>query len=160
MRLYEGFVLIDSMQANRGLEQIMDDIAKLLEKHGGVVIRSGVWGERKLAYEIQGARRGTYLLYYFKMDPLKIDDFKRDFKLYEKALRIMIIREDRSEEEILGQDSLSDQSAATPEQKEKTSSSAEETVEDKDKASEDAEETGEEETPSPSEEDKEALPQT
>lgn len=114
MRLYEGFFLIDSAQANRSLDSITEELTSLLQKHGSTVVRSGVWGERKLAYEVKGSKRGTYILYYFKMNPLKMVEFKQDLALSERVLRAMITREDRSEEEIMAKETLQDQSVPIP----------------------------------------------
>ena len=124
MRLYEAFVLLDSAIASKSLSSIQEEIQGLIEKYGGRILRSGVWGERKLAYEIQGVKRGTYLLYYFYLDPAKVADLRREFILNERILRVMILKEERSEEEIMQLDSLEDRSEQGKEEQEREEQTA------------------------------------
>ena len=57
------------------------------------------WDDRKLAYEVQGKGRGTYILVYFQCDPARIHAIERDVQLSEQVLRVMILRTDRMSRE-------------------------------------------------------------
>ena len=50
--------------------------------------------ERRLAYDIQGNKRGVYFLTYFKCDAQKLSAIERDARLSEKLLRSMLTRAD------------------------------------------------------------------
>jgi small subunit ribosomal protein S6 len=94
MNLYECMFLIDAGRANRAWEETEQELTKILGKHGGEVRRHSVYGERKLAYPVDGSRRGVYLLTYFEMDPDAIEELRVDLSLSEAALRYLILRVD------------------------------------------------------------------
>ncbi|RMF85697.1 MAG: 30S ribosomal protein S6 [Planctomycetota bacterium] len=56
--------------------------------------------ERKLAYEINGHKRGTYVLTYFNAEPERIADLERDARLSEHIMRALVLRSELSEEEL------------------------------------------------------------
>jgi ribosomal protein S6 len=51
--------------------------------------------ERKLAYEIAGSKRGTYVLVYFQSRPEKITQLEHDAKLTESILRLLVLKADK-----------------------------------------------------------------
>ena len=92
MSLYEGMFLLDSRQANRDWDGLMDGLKAVLAKHGGEVERDVKWGERKLAYEINGRRRGTYVLCYFKAPGEAITPIYREVELSDSIHRALILK--------------------------------------------------------------------
>ena len=110
MTLYEGFFLFDSAEANRNYASLTEEVETFIKKHGGEILRSDKWGERKLAYEIKGVKRGTYVIYYFHLDSLKVAELRRDFQLWDRLLRHMIVREERTQEEIMALETIVDTS--------------------------------------------------
>ena len=59
---------------------------------GGEILVSRLWTEQKLAYTINGHRKGTYWLTYFKMDSGKLTEFNRACRLNDHVLRHLAIR--------------------------------------------------------------------
>jgi ribosomal protein S6 len=59
--------------------------------------------ERKLAYEIKGRKRGTYVLTYFDAPPERIGELERDARLSEAILRLLVLRNDRISAERLAE---------------------------------------------------------
>ena len=92
MRLYEGLFLIDAGRAARDWEGAEADIVAMLEKHGASFRRKDRFDERKLAYPVEGSRRGAYLLAYLDTDPQSIDEIRQDLTLSESVLRFMFTR--------------------------------------------------------------------
>ena len=73
---------------------------KILEKAGAEIVSMKKWDERRLAYEINGKNRGTYILCYFHADGQKIRQIERDAQLSELILRVLILgTEGRSKED-------------------------------------------------------------
>lgn len=91
MRTYEGMFLLDPTQAAQEWEKMKNVITGMIEKRGGTIVSAKKWGERKLAYEIKGHKRGTYVLIYFQMTPQTITTLRRDFLLSETVLRSLIL---------------------------------------------------------------------
>ncbi len=74
-----------SKQVNAKLEKVITD-------NGGRIKDVDYWGERNLAYEIDGFGRGVYVLLVFKGTQTVIKELDRVAKLTDEILRHMIIR--------------------------------------------------------------------
>jgi len=87
-----------------GADSISTAVRKILEKAGAEIVSMKKWDERRLAYEINGRNRGTYILCYFHADGQKIRQIERDAQLSELILRVLILSaaggEGRSKEDI------------------------------------------------------------
>ena len=92
MNLYEGMFLLNSVEAKRDWEGLSGYVKDTLTKRGAEILKEEHWEDRKLAYEIAGQKRGTYLLIFFKFDPLGIAALRREFQLSEQTLRQLFIR--------------------------------------------------------------------
>jgi len=92
LSLYEGMFLLDNRQANRDWEGSLASVQSIVTKHGGTIVRSSKWGERRLAYEIKGRRRGTYLLLYFTAEGDAVNRIYREGELSDLILRQLILK--------------------------------------------------------------------
>lgn len=90
-KLYEGMFLIDSAQATADWEGVLAGIRAILERAQADIVSLRKWDERKLAYEIGGKSRGTYILSYFRAEGHRIGDIERDVQLSEKIMRALIL---------------------------------------------------------------------
>ncbi len=90
-RLYEGMFLVDSAQAAADWDGVLEAIRTVLDRAGAEIVSMKKWDECRLAYEIKGVSRGTYILTYFKVDGQKIHEIERDVQLSERIMRVMIL---------------------------------------------------------------------
>ena len=90
-KLYEGMFLIDSSQAGADWDGIIAAIRTILEKADAEIDSIRKWDERRLAYDIKGKSRGTYILTYFRVDGERIQDIERSVQLSEKIMRVLIL---------------------------------------------------------------------
>ena len=100
-RLYEGLFLVDSGDAASDWDGIVKAIEKVIARGEGEIASLNKWDERKLAYEVGGKARGTYLLAYFYADSSKIASIERDVQLSERLMRVLVLRTDRMSKEDL-----------------------------------------------------------
>jgi len=100
-RLYEGLFLVDSGQAAADWDGVIAAIEKALKRADAEVVSIKKWDERKLAYDVEGKSRGTYILAYFNSDPVKIASIERDVTLSEQIIRVLILRTERMSKEDL-----------------------------------------------------------
>ncbi len=103
-KLYEGMFLIDSSQAGADWDGIMAAIRTILEKAGAEIDSMRKWDDRRLAYEIKGKSRGTYILSYFRVDGERIQDIERAVQLSEKIMRVLILSAERQRPEDIEKD--------------------------------------------------------
>ena len=90
-KVYEGLFIFDSDLYAKGADEVSSQVASIVEQFGGEVLLSRMWDERKLAYPIEGHRRGTYWLAYFRIAPTTVKDLTRQFQLSDSILRFLIV---------------------------------------------------------------------
>lgn len=94
-KLYEGLFLVDSGEAAADWNGINNVIEKTLARGDAEIVSAKKWDERRLAYDIDGKSRGTYILTYFRGDPTKIGAIERSVQLSERIMRVLITRTDK-----------------------------------------------------------------
>lgn len=104
--IYEGLFILNSDQYARNQEEVSGQIASAIESLGGTVRVSRLWEERKLAYPIEGCKRGTYWLTYFRLDTAKVKDLNRQFQISGSIIRFLIQKIDERLEDVLVQHAL------------------------------------------------------
>lgn len=67
-----------------------DIIKKIVEKVSGKLVSVTVWGKRQLAYPIQKAIEGTYLLATVEGDGIKSGDLEKEVRMGSDILRFML----------------------------------------------------------------------
>ena len=92
--VYEGMFILDSAQFSRDPEGISSQITKLVQDAGGEILVSRFWEERRLAYPVEGQRKGVYWLIYFRLDSLSLAELNRQCSLFNASLRHMFIKID------------------------------------------------------------------
>ena len=89
---YEAMILVDPVMHGADPEGVEGLVKGLLEKHGAKIHDFEKWDDRKLAYEINGHKRGIYFLTHFEMPGDGVDAFRRETKITECILRQLVIR--------------------------------------------------------------------
>ncbi|HUG92669.1 MAG TPA: 30S ribosomal protein S6 [Planctomycetaceae bacterium] len=92
--LYEGMFLLDSGKFAADAEGLSAQLVALLEKAGGEVTAHRPWQDGRLAYEIEGHRKGLHYVAMFKMHGDRIGDLARACKLSNLVIRHMVIRQE------------------------------------------------------------------
>ena len=97
-RRYEAMFLVESGVATKDWDAVEGQMKEIVERSGATILSRGKWDERKLAFEIRGAKRGTYWLCYFQGPPDAPDKIRRATALSETILRSMVLLIDQTEE--------------------------------------------------------------
>jgi len=87
--------------AGSTLESVQTEVDRLMTRAEAEVIVTRRLEERRLAFEIDGRKRGLYVLTYFRAEGPKIGPLERDIRLSEPILRALILRADHVTEEIM-----------------------------------------------------------
>lgn len=117
--VYEGMFILDSNQYGRDPGGVSGQVGKMLESAGGTVMVSRLWEERRLAFPIEGHRKGTYWLTYFRLDPAHLAEIQRQCELNDVILRNLFLKVDPRIVEALVEHALASrtQGAETAEEK-------------------------------------------
>jgi len=92
VQTYEAMFLLDSTRASANWDESVAQVHEILTRQKAEIVATRQWDERKLAYAVDGHRKGTYLLTYFKVDSLALPAINHDCRLNELILREMILK--------------------------------------------------------------------
>jgi len=109
-KLYEGMFLVDSAKA-ADWDATKATLENVLKRADAEIVDMKKWDDRRLAYEISGKVRGTYILCYFKADCEKIQAIEKSVQLSEQIMRVLIL----STEQMTAEDMQKDTPAARTE---------------------------------------------
>jgi len=93
-QVYECMFIFDPNRYARDPGGVSSKITQSVEKMGGEVLVSRLWIEQRLAYPINGHRKGVYWLTYIKLESTSNSKLNREFQLNENILRHLITKID------------------------------------------------------------------
>ncbi len=106
MKTYEGMFLLDAGVSD--FQAACEPVQAVLERSEAETLSMKPWEERRLAYEVNGHRRGMYVLVYFKVDPEKIREIEHDCQLHEQILRILILHKENLSDDVINAETPAD----------------------------------------------------
>jgi len=92
--VYECMFLLDTNKVAGDVPAAAQQLHTILERNQAEVLASRPWDERRLAYPIQGHKKGLYYLTYFRTEGKNLANLERDFALNEMILRSLVLRVD------------------------------------------------------------------
>src|SRR5690349_1547332 len=99
--VYECMFLLDTNKVAGDVTAAAQQIRTVLERNQAEMLASRPWDERRLAYPINGHKKGLYYLTYFRMDGKNLLNVERDLALNETVLRSLVLRIDAKHVETL-----------------------------------------------------------
>ena len=94
VNVYEGMFILDSNRYARDQVGVSSQISEMIGKLGGQILASRLWEERRLAYPVDGHRKGAYWLTYFKLESGQLSALSRQCQLSESILRTLFLKVD------------------------------------------------------------------
>lgn len=94
LNVYECMVIFDSNRYAQDPNGVGHQVGDLVQKLGGEVLVSRLWNEQKLAYPIDGHRKGTYWLTFLRLDSQKLTELTRALEINETVLRQLVLKVD------------------------------------------------------------------
>ncbi len=91
---YECMFLFNANAYARNPAAAANTVEELIKTVDGEILASRLWNEQKLAYPVNGHRKGAYWLTYFKVESTKMAKFNRACKLNDMVLRHLAIKLD------------------------------------------------------------------
>lgn len=93
---YECMFLVDSSRYASDPQGTIDAVLALVAKVGGEVVAHRTWQDGRLAYEIEGQRKGLHYLVMCEMPGSSVKTLARQVKLSEFILRHLTLRHPRA----------------------------------------------------------------
>ncbi|MFO1002507.1 MAG: 30S ribosomal protein S6 [Planctomycetaceae bacterium] len=94
--LYEGMFLVDSGKFAMDPDGVTNDILAVLKRAGATVVAHRPWQDGKLAYEINGMKKGLHYIVCFTMPGSGMKTLVRQCQLSETIVRQMVINHPQS----------------------------------------------------------------
>lgn len=91
MRTYEALYIVSPDPDDNAIHTVVANVERLVTEAGGTIVRSDVWGKRKLAYEIKKHSEGVYVLLRFTANPEFVKRFEQQLKLMDAVIRFMVL---------------------------------------------------------------------
>ncbi len=94
-RTYESVAIINAALEDEQIEATISRILEVITSHGGEVIDVDKWGRKRLAYPIQKAKSGYYLVLRFNAPTELIAILERNYRLDETIIRYLTVTLDK-----------------------------------------------------------------
>tara|TARA_Y100000590_G_scaffold469226_1_gene655648 strand:- start:3917 stop:4306 length:390 start_codon:yes stop_codon:yes gene_type:complete len=107
VRYYETLYVVHPDYEDSRLEELQKTVDHRVKKCGAEIVNSYVWGKRRLAYEVEKYRYGTYMILQYSVPEPFVDELNDWMELQETILAYLttrlydapVIRENRNDEE-------------------------------------------------------------
>ena len=93
MNNYEAMFIVNPNLSEDEKNNLLAQLGEVMVKNNGEVVNAAVWSERrKLCYPIKKIYEGIYFLINFKSAADVVAKLKKQYKLNENILRVMIVK--------------------------------------------------------------------
>lgn len=92
VNVYEAMFIFDANRFARDRAALPTEVEEMIKSAGGEVLVSRLWEERRLAYSINGQRKGTYWLIYFRGPSTAITPLNRQCEIHDSILRQLVLK--------------------------------------------------------------------
>jgi small subunit ribosomal protein S6 len=95
MRRYELMLVLRPDVADDRAQAVIDRTTRQISATGGQIVKVAPWGRRRLAYQIDRYREGSYHIILFESPPEAIVEMERSLLITEEVLRHLVTRVER-----------------------------------------------------------------
>ena len=90
--VYEAMIIFDANRYARERAGLPAEMEKMIQAEKGEVVVTRLWEERRLAYPINGQRKGTYWLIYFRGPSSMLTTLNRQWEIHDGILRHLVLK--------------------------------------------------------------------
>ena len=91
MKLYESICILRPVQAETEHDQVIEKIKDVLTKSGANILKLDNSGKKKLAYEIQHERKGTFITIQFEGPSTVVAELERFQRMEDQVMKFMTV---------------------------------------------------------------------
>ena len=95
MRRYELMLILRPDVADDKAQAVIERTTRLVSAGGGQIVKVAPWGRRRLAYQIDRYREGSYHIVLFEAPAEVIAEMERGLQITEEVLRHLVTRVER-----------------------------------------------------------------
>jgi small subunit ribosomal protein S6 len=91
-RVYECCILYPYPIGQKEENDLLKEIEGLFAEAGGKQVAKDKWGRRGLAYPVNGATEGNYIIYYYEMEPAKVAEIDTQLRIMKNVHRHLFVK--------------------------------------------------------------------
>ena len=95
MRRYELMLVLRPDAPEERIQAVLERTTRQVTEAGGQIAKAAPWGRRRLAYQVDRYREGSYHIIHFDAPAESIADLERTLLITEDVLRHLVIRVER-----------------------------------------------------------------
>lgn len=89
LREYETVFVINPELTDDIVNERVERLKGVLDKHGATLLREDRWGKKKMAYEVRNWARGNFILFHYVAEPVAVQELERSMRNMENVYRFM-----------------------------------------------------------------------
>lgn len=93
MNDYEIMAIVQPEADQDAVTAFNELFGQWISAQGGELLKTNVWGRRKLAFAIDKHTEGTYVVYDLRLPASKLAEIDRNLRLHEQVIRYLIVRQ-------------------------------------------------------------------
>jgi len=94
-RTYESVAIINATLEDDQIESTISRMQETITTHGGEMLELDKWGRKRLAYPINKAKSGYYVIFRFNAATDLVAILERNYRLDENVIRYLTIQLDK-----------------------------------------------------------------
>jgi len=91
MKLYESICILRPVQVETENDQVIEKIKEVLTQSGANILKLDNSGKKKLAYDIQHERKGTFITIQFEGPPTVVAELERFQRMEDQVMKFMTV---------------------------------------------------------------------
>ncbi len=91
-RIYELCLLYPFPLGQKDENELLKTVDGYFEEAGAKLVAKDKWGRRGLAYTIGGFKEGNFIVYYYEMQPSKVEEIDTQLRIQKNVLRHMFVK--------------------------------------------------------------------
>ena len=92
MNFYESIFIARPSLMDEEVNKVIEKTKSIIEQGGGTVLKTENWGKKKLAYEVEKEKKGTYIFLYFQSEGKVVSDVERTYRLDDAVMKYMTVK--------------------------------------------------------------------
>jgi small subunit ribosomal protein S6 len=94
MRHYETLFIINPDLSEEDTAATVEKFAGILNDAGSTMVKTDLWGRRRLAFEVKKFNKGYYVLFEYGALPETVAEMERNFKIDERVIRYLTVKKE------------------------------------------------------------------
>ena len=91
MKLYESISILRPVQVETEHDRVVDKMQEILNQSGANILKVDNSGKKKLAYDIQHEKKGTFITLQFEGPPTVIAELERFQRMEDQVMKFMTV---------------------------------------------------------------------